>query len=240
MARSVTITWQPLTQWPAGRRRTSYHEDANFTRATTEVRTVGGGEVQQVRGSRQRIPLGRTLEDLDRELYQISAKNVVVQIDVAKDRELTRLSDLTNVSTPAVVLTFTRNTEPFVFACDYFKRWQDNLRAIAKGLESLRLLERYHITQSGEQYRGWKALPSATTTALSTEQAADILARRLSQNGHAGTYTAAAILSDAVSAKSAIRAALARSHPDAGGSTSDFQLVQEAKRVLSAHHGSTL
>jgi len=233
MARATVITWQPLTQWPTGRKRTTAHEDANFTRQTTSVRTVGGGQAQQMRGGRQRMPLTQTLEDLDRELYQISAKDIVVQIDVAKDRELSRLSDLTNVSTPAVVLTFKRNGEPFVFACDYFKRWQDNLRAIAKGLESLRLLERYHITQSGEQYRGWRALPAATTTALSTEQAASVIARRTGENP-------SLLQANRDAAKRAIRRAAAGAHPDSGGSTTDFQLVQEAKRVLETHHGATL
>ena len=234
MPRNVTITWQPLTQWPAGRKRTAYHEDAKFTRAKNEVRTTGGGEVQQVYAGRQRIPLTQTLLDLDSELSAITAKSVVVQIDVAKDRELTRLSDLTNVSTPAVVLTFTRNNEPFVFACDHFARWQDNLRAIAKGLESLRLLERYHITQSGEQYRGWKALPSSTTTALSTDVAAAALSRR-------SQWGVSQILGDREVARQAYREAAARSHPDNPvGSTADFQLVQEAKRVLEAHHGGSL
>lgn len=234
MARNVTITWQPLMQWPAGRKRTGYHEDAKFTRAKVEVRTVGGGEAQQVRGGRQRIPLNQTLVDLDSELSQINAKSCVVQIDVAKDRELSRLSDLTNVSTPAVVLTFTRNNEPFVFACDHFSRWQDNLRAIAKGLESLRLLERYHITQAGEQYRGWKALPAATTTAFSSESAANVLGSRSNQ-------TPAAILQDRDVARRAYREAASNSHPDSpSGSTSNFQLVQEARRVLEAHHGGSL
>ena len=233
MARNVTITWQPLTQWPAGRKRTSWHEDAKFTRPKNEVRTTGGGQVQQVVTGRQRIPLNQTLVDLDSELYQISAKSVVVQIDVAKDRELTRLSDLTNVSTSAVVLTFTRNGEPFVFACDHFSRWQDNLRAIAKGLESLRLLERYHITQSGEQYRGWKALPSSTSPALSTAAAAEVIARRTK-------YTVEQVIHNFDDARDAYRAARARAHPDAGGSAADFQLVQEAKRVLDAHHGGAL
>lgn len=231
MARNVTITWQPLTQWPAGRKRTSYHEDAKFTRVKNEVRTTGGGEVQQVYAGRQRIPLNQTLSDLDSELSHINAKGVVVQIDVAKDRELTRLSDLTNVATPAVVLTFTRNNEPLVFACDHFARWQDNLRAIAKGLESLRLLERYHITQSGEQYRGWKALPSSTGATMSVEVAAILLAN------YAPLVTAEEVMHNRQKAQQALRSARAKEHPDVGGDAARWHNVELAKRVLEAHHG---
>jgi hypothetical protein len=34
--------------------------------------------------------------------------------------------------------------------------WQDNLRAVALGLEALRRVERYGIAQRGEQYAGWR------------------------------------------------------------------------------------
>jgi hypothetical protein len=38
--------------------------------------------------------------------------------------------------------------------------WQDNLRAIALGLEALRKVERYGIANRGEQYAGWAAAPA--------------------------------------------------------------------------------
>lgn len=41
-------------------------------------------------------------------------------------------------------------------------------------------------------------------------------------------------------AREAYRQAAYAAHPDRGGSTEDFQLVQEAKRVLEAHFGASL
>lgn len=245
MARTP-ITYAPLSMWPAGRPYTEpgLREPARFQ---------GGGKyqadpLQPGQGTRwvagKRTPLSRTLEDLDRELTAVSAKDVVVQLDAAnKDdfrRELRRdgqVRDDARMKSPAVVVSFLRGADkrPLVFACDFFQRWQDNLRAIALGLESLRRLERYHIAQTGDQYRGWMALPASTMPALSTEQAAGVLARR-------APWSAEEIVGDSEIAKRAYRAAAGRTHPDAGGNgtVSDFNLVQEAKRILEAHFGGSL
>lgn len=168
----------------------------------------------------------------------IGARDVVLQVDVASEREIRRDGEFRSdarVSSPAVVLSFTRGKTPLVFATDYYKDWQDNVRAIALGLEGLRRLERYHIGQSGDQYRGWQALPSSTTTAFTVDQAATFLAR-LSGNESA----VKAIATEIEVARKAYRLAAANTHPDRGGSTGNFQLTQEAKRVLEAQFGSPL
>lgn len=228
----MKITWRPLTQWPGGRPRTMSREDAKFR--------AGGGAVSDGMGGQrwavgQRTSLATTLKDLDRELSMIGARDVVVQIDIT-ERQLRNDGGLrmdASASSPPVVLTFTRRGAPYVFACDHFKRWQDNLRAIALGLEGLRRLERFHIAQAGDQYRGWAALPASTTTALSTSAAADVLSRRTGR-------AAPAILADREVARQAYREAASRAHPDVGGSTTDFQLIHEAKRVLEVHFGGAL
>lgn len=48
--------------------------------------------------------------------------------------------------------------DTFQFAVDKFPSWQDNLRAIALGLEALRKVERYGFVKDDEQYTGFKAL----------------------------------------------------------------------------------
>lgn len=238
MSASVDITFRPLTHWPAGRAVTPdwQREEAKFKAAG---RSVGDG----VGGSRwvagERTSVETTYNELDRELYAISAKEVVVQIDVRSSGDIRRdgsrpLSDA-RVKSPAIVLSFQRKGVTVTFACDRFKRWQDNLRGITLGLEGLRRLERYGIVQSGEQYRGWQALPSSTTPALSTNAAANVLAARA-----AGFATPPMIVSDKEIAKSAVRHARSKAHPDAGGSSAEFNLVQEAARVVGLHHGVSL
>lgn len=235
---NVSVTWRPLTAWPTSRPLTPdwKREQANFKTPSRYEDTAVG-----VRNTgRKRIPLSQTLDDLDRELWAIGARKVVIQVDIT-DRQLRNDGGIradASASSPPVVLNFTRNDVPYVFACDHFTHWHDNLRAIALGLEGLRRLERYHIAQAGDQYRGWQALPASTTTAFNVEQAAALL-ERIGDNGFA-RYASAAILADAMVARQAYRRAAARTHPDVGGSTNDFKLVQEAKRVLEAHFGATL
>jgi hypothetical protein len=232
----VSITWRPLTQWPTNRPFTAHwlREDANFARGEWK-QNVAGDPNSGAKFTKTRTPLSRTLKELDRELSMIGARAVVCQIDIS-ERQLRLDGDLRSDATaksPPVVLTFTRKDVPYVFACDRFKRWQDNLRAIVLGLEGLRRLERYHIAQSGDQYRGWQALPASTTTAFNVDQAALFLDKW-------GGYGDDVIKRDISVARNAYRVAASRTHPDAGGSTGNFQLTQEAKRVLEAHFGGTL
>lgn len=214
---NVNIAYRALTQWPPGRPRTPQGER---------------------RRAVFRAAMSTTFDDLDRELWSIGVIEAVVQVDIVSERDLRHDGQIrsdAHVKSPAVVLSFKRDDTPLVFAGDYFTEWDDNLRAIALGLEGLRRLERYHIAQTGDQYRGWQALPASTTPAFNVEQAATFLAR-LSANG----ATAADIVADVDVARGAYRRAAANTHPDAKGSTGNFQLVQEAKRVLGAHFGTSL
>lgn len=232
MGRSIDITFAPLTQWPAQRARTPDAE-REHARFKTPSRVENGGSPSYRYVPQQHMPVSRTFDDLDRELAHIEASSVVVQLD-ATDWNLRndgRIRADAKVRSPAIVLSFQRGRVPYVFATDHFKRWEDNLRAIVLGLEALRKLERYHIAQAGDQYRGWNAIPATTSTALSTEQAAEVIARR------SDDFDRDDILNVRVAARDAYRSAAARAHPDRGGTVHDFQLIQEAKRVLEAHHG---
>jgi hypothetical protein len=217
MAGNVSITYRPLSQWPQGRARTSewMREDSPFV----------------ARGGRK-TPLSTTLVELDRELWMIGAKGVVVQLDI-DERQLRNDGGIradARAKTPGAVLSFVRNKMPYVFATDFFKRWEDNLRAITLGLEGLRRIERFHIGQSGDQYRGWQALPAV--------QAATLIARLAGSNDV--EKHAADILEDSAGAIRPIRIAKSNTHPDAGGRNEDWTLLQEAERIVIAHHGGKL
>lgn len=232
---NVAVTFRPLTQWPAGRAKTpdDAREHAKFK---APGRYENSGTPAQRYVGPKPMSVERTYDDLDRELWAIGAEDVVIQVDMPansflKDGSGPRSDRL--AYSPAVVLTFKRDGRLHTFACDRFHRWQDNLRGITLGLEGLRRLERYGIVQSGEQYRGWQALPSSTTPALGTTAAANVIATR-------APWQPAQILGDSEIALRAVRAARAKAHPDAGGTAADFTLVQEAARVLGTHHGVTL
>jgi len=90
------------------------------------------------------------------------------------------------------------------------------------------------VTRRGEQYSGWKALPSQATTTLTTESAAAVLValaepqldslearRRIN-----GVLTRAAI------GRELYLAGVKRHHPDAGGDAEKFKALGQAWQVL--------
>lgn len=109
-------------------------------------------------------PWGRTVELLGREVKMLRPKTTIMEIDL-------RETDFRNDGLPradraarssGIVLTMlqTRHGHPHLrYEVAEFDRWQDNVRAIALGLEALRAVDRYGVTRRGEQYAGWKALP---------------------------------------------------------------------------------
>ena len=116
--------------------------------------------------------------------------------------------------------------------CDTFDDWEDNLRAIALSLGALRAVDRYGVTKSGEQYRGFAQLPppGQSEPSLDAEAAARVLA------SHA-LIPAAEILRNRSDYDLALRRAQRAAHPDAGGNHDAFVRVQQAKDVLDRHHG---
>lgn len=112
--------------------------------------------------SRFQAPLRRTLTLLRRELEQLQAKNIVIELDVT-DRDI-RLDGYpranARIASPAVRVTFDSRYGPLRYETAEYRDWQDNLRAIALSMESLRAVDRYGVSKRGEQYRGWKQLAS--------------------------------------------------------------------------------
>lgn len=189
--------------------------------------------------NRKRAPFksqwSKTLQLLGRELYMLGAKKIEIACEIRGEYDIRNDGMLRADARPgpAVILSFLdRDNQRQAYPCDTFGWWQDNLYAIAIVLEDLRRAERYGV-QSALIRAGFKALPAVATTTMGTETAAAALAQRSS-------YPASNILKDAGIAQLAYRSAAARVHPDRGGSATDFALVQEAKRVLEAHHGGAL
>lgn len=182
-----------------------------------------------------------TLDLLDYELNRLGVTEVVVQVAVG-DRGVRVDGGLradARPDHPGVVVSYTDPRQgPLVFATDRFSRWQANLRAIALGLEALRKVDRYGITTKGEQYTGWKELPSgipmgpgAEPEPLSPEKAAQIIVGTIS-GPHDAAHNARTAIEDRDFRSYAYRQAAKRLHPDVGGSPEAFRRLNEAKAVL--------
>lgn len=177
---NIKITFRPITLWPG-----------TLTRNRSE--------------SSFRSTYSATLDLLDRELWHLGARELVIQLalqesDIRRDG-LPRADS--RPAHPGVILAFRSKHGPLQYATDEFSDWQSNLRAVALGLEALRKVDRYGVSKRGEQYAGWKALPAPTSSA-------DRGRRLIEQHG---------------GEKQALRA----THPDHGGNPEDFHAVQAAR-----------
>jgi len=166
-----------------------------------------------------------TLKLLDRELRNLAARNVILQVALSADdiRLDGRPRANSRTAHPGVILSFESRFGPLSYPCDTFDNWEDNLRAIALALDALRTVKRYGVGQSGEQYRGWSALPPGRPVEPKIDKASAIkLLQKYAQ----------ATIGNVEEAKAAYRNALKETHPDRGGDPEQFKRVVEAAEVL--------
>jgi hypothetical protein len=159
-----------------------------------------------------------TVEILATELRLLRAKHIVLQ--VALDERMIRLDGFpradARASHPGVILSFDSKWGPLQYASDEFTKWEDNLRGIAKSMEALRLVDRYGVSKKGEQYRGWRALP--------TGGSGDDPVQSL-------TFDKAERLIEQLGGRAA---ALKKTHPDTGGDQEQVRIVLAALDLVGA------
>jgi hypothetical protein len=208
------VTFRPIHQWPG-------------------PMTPAG---ERLPGFQFKAGWSSTIELLGLELRQLVARDIVLQLDLT-ERDLRR-DGLPRANArpghPGVILAFDSTQGPLQFACDTYQWWETNVRVIALTLQALRAVERYGATKTGEQYRGWQALPPPAVPggAMTPEQAARFIAEH---SGHPQDWRA--VLGNWAGARTdAYRAAARRLHPDTDtGSHEAFTRLQEAKRILDQH-----
>lgn len=191
-------------------------------------------------GERRRRPFSatwsNTLELLRRELARIDARDVVLQLHV-HDGDLRRdgmLRASARPSTPGVRLVADTKHGPLSWQTDVCTDWQSNVRSLGLGLEALRAVDRFGISQRGQQYRGYAEL-EAGTGATSAEDACAVLARAAYPNepDEFQSQWAPKIATDPKIAAATYRQARLRSHPDHNdGDASRWHAVEAAARTL--------
>lgn len=175
-----------------------------------------------------------TLDLLAYEAGQVGAREVVVQLAIGEGD--LRVDGTPKVRAaphhPGVVVSFDSTHGPLRYATDAYHGWRANLRAIALALQALRAVDRYGITRSGEQYRGWRQIePPRTNGAMTQEQAARFLAEQAGYQP--GRIAWDAVLAGRTGARrEAYRLAAKRLHPDAGGDAGLFDQLAKAYEAL--------
>jgi hypothetical protein len=179
-----------------------------------------------------KAPWDNTLALLDRELDYLDVTGAVA-IRIDADPEQIRRDGMlrahARVEFPGVIISFGSRHGPLTYHCDTHERlhgggmpgWQANVRAIALGLEALRAVDRYGITRTGEQYRGWTAIEAAPGNGFGT---ADAAIRWLCTvvGGEQPNHDTASLL----------RRAAAKLHPDRGGDPAEWARYDQARQIL--------
>ncbi|HMF55091.1 MAG TPA: hypothetical protein VK619_01915 [Pyrinomonadaceae bacterium] len=124
------------------------------------------------------------------------------------------------------------------FPCSTFDHWEDNLRAIALTLKSIRETKKYGvgIETRDQHYAGFKhkkveAQTGNQTGKLTPEAAANVIAACAE-----GGWTADTLLNSSAETETAFKAAARKTHPDLGGSVASMSSVNAAIKVLRQHH----
>lgn len=201
---ALYTTFRPLPTWPYG--DTSPRRRAQFR---SPGRYQGGYQ------GAQRIPVERSIGELLDEVRQIQFREhsdeVVIGAgyrpgDIRADGR--PRADARAPLHPGVEVSFDSRYGRLTYATDVFDDWRDNLRAIAKGLEALRAVDRWGVAKRGQQYAGFAL--------LSAGPGKEERGRQL------------------VAQYGSVTAALRATHPDTGGdsaSEADFDAVMTVKRA---------
>lgn len=227
----IEYIFRPIDKWPRAftkdrRKRAPFH--------THETRTWQSGGTYTVKAP---LSFDRIVRELSNEVERHGAKRVIIQLalDAAKIRRDGLPYSEARPEHPGVIVSFETKNGPVKMPCDAFTDWKDNLRAIHVTLEHLRGIDRYGVSQHGEQYRGWQALPPGPGGAprMTLQDAAAFI------NQHVPFVSAEWIADRKDAFDIAYRQAAKALHPDAGGDEETFKQLQTAAEVLRAHHGVT-
>lgn len=223
----IAVTFRPLSEWPGPRTPEHQRQNPPFSAKYSD-----------------------TLVRLDRELVALDAHDVMLEVDAAESmiRADGYLKERARIDDPGVILSFDSRHGPLRYACDTFDSgsryrgsgyssqhlpgWQQNLRAIALGLEALRKVDRYGITAKGEQYKGFRQLGSGAIELAAPTMTVDAAAKYLAEA--AGMRDPRRLLDDPMARETAYKAAAKLHHPDVGGNPDVFRRIALARKVLAA------
>lgn len=150
-----------------------------------------------------------SLRKLEQEIELLEGDDVMIGVvtDPSNVGLSGQLKNRGAVKHPGVEVSFDAGGRRVAFHTDAYKTLTHNLRAVAMGLEALRAVNRYGITESGEQYAGFAQITAGGPSV---------------DRGRA-----------LVTAAGGVRQAQRKHHPDHGGQASDFADVQAYVATLT-------
>lgn len=181
-------------QWPTGYTRTT-------TRKKSSFKTSGHAAQIQLR----------------HEIKLLKADDLIVSSNVHVRPDGLIYSDgLGNaIKDPGVAIYFKIKKKSIVMCCDQYPTVGENIHALAKGIEAIRGMERWGVSDFIERaFTGFTALPLGGTTIVPSKKWYEVL----------GVSESAS--QDEI--KKAYRVKTKTAHPDSGGSAEEFNKLSNA------------
>ena len=126
----------PLT-WPENRPRTRAPEPSRF-----------------------KVTLGAAINELQDEVQRLGGRDLVISSNLPLRRDGLPMASRSAPKDRGVAVYFTYKRKPMCFACDQWATVEENMRAIAKTIDTLRGIERWGSGQMVEQaFTGFLASP---------------------------------------------------------------------------------
>lgn len=178
--------------WPQGWKRTANPQYARFDTKFTDARN---GIVEEIR--------------------RLGGKDIVISTNIPYRKDGLPYANYKTPEDKGVAVYFNLKGKSQVFACDKWKRIEDNMQAIRKTIEAIRGIERWGSSEMmSRAYMGFIALPEA-----SNESAVPMWWEVLGVNRYASI----------AEIENAYRVAAKKTHPDTGGSHDEFVKVTKAR-----------
>lgn len=177
------------------------------------------GYKRTIPGRRYNSKFSQTAENaqifLRNELIRMGARTIVISSNVPVKKDGYVYSDMANtkIEDPGVAVYFKYKDKDVTMCCDNYPRPWENIYALGKGIEALRGMERWGVSEFLDRaFTGFKALPSAIELEHAWYQVLGVSPSASLQE-----------IKDAYRTKAKIH------HPDnAGGSVASFQLITKA------------
>lgn len=149
------------------------------------------------------------------EIKRLGGKGIVLSTNIPYRKDGLPYANYKTPEDKGVAVYFNLNGKSQVFACDKWRRIEDNMQAIRKTIEAIRGIERWGSSEMmNRAYAGFVALPEATETPI-TPMWWEVL--------KVDRYASI------VEIETAYRTAAKRTHPDAGGNHDEFIRVVKAR-----------
>lgn len=159
---------------------------------------------------------GRARDELLHELKLLGARDVVISSNVATYRrggqDIMYADQSAAKEDPGVAVYYTWKGEQYALACDRYTTVTDNLQALNKTVNAIRGIERWGTGEMMKAaFAGFKALPEQSQSQTAWYEVLEVSPK-----------------ANESQIKEAYRRKAMESHPDRGGNSERFNLVQNA------------